>query len=83
MKTISTTNVRKYISDLIDEVRETGEVIAIGRRSEIEVLMMKFPSKFNSRLSDITNVNAYSSSFDFLENEPDIYSVSDLKKRYV
>ena len=30
----------------------------------------------------ITNVNTYSKSFDILSDEPELYSVSDLKKRY-
>lgn len=31
---------------------------------------------------NITNVNISSKSFDFLADEPELYSVSDLKKRY-
>lgn len=30
------------------------------------------------RVSDITKVNAYSKSFDFLNNESDIYSTKDI-----
>jgi hypothetical protein len=83
MKTISTTNVRKHIKALISEVRDTGEVIAIGRRNQLEALLIKFPREYNKNLSDITNINTYSSSFDFLEHEPDLYTLRDLKKRYV
>lgn len=35
-----------------------------------------------SLVNDITTINAYSRSFDFLKNEPDLYSLSDLRKRY-
>ena len=35
---------------------------------------------YNHKFSDITNINAYSNSFDFLKNEPDIYGLSDIKK---
>ncbi len=83
MKTISTTNARKHIKALISEVRDTGEVIAIGRRNQLEALIIKFPREYNKNLSDITNINTYSSSFDFLEGEPDLYSIDDLKKRRV
>jgi hypothetical protein len=31
----------------------------------------------------ISDINAASESFEFLKNEPDIYSISDLKKKYV
>lgn len=83
MRTVSTTNARKHIKTLLDRVRETGEIIAIGRRARIEALLIKFPSHYNKELSDITNVNTYSSSFDFLYEEPELYSADDLKKRYV
>lgn len=83
MKTISSTDARKHISALFTEVREEGEVFAVGRHTNLEVLIMKFPTQYNSKLSDITNINAYSSSFDFLKDEPELYSIADLKKRYV
>jgi hypothetical protein len=83
MKTISTTNARKHIKALIDEIKETGEVVAIGRRDKLDVLMLKFPAQYRKSLSDITNINTYSSSFNFLETEPDTYTISDLKERYV
>lgn len=83
MKTISTTDARKNIAKLIDAVRETGASYAIGRRNVPEALLMKFPAEYNALFDDITNVNAYSESFSFLENEPELYSVDDLKKKYV
>ena len=67
---------------LIELVRETGAVFAIGRRDKPEVLLMRFPRDYNKELNEITNMNAYSESFSFLEEEPDTYSVSDLKKKY-
>ena len=83
MKTITTTNARKQIAKLIDTVRETGDVFAIGRRNRPEALLIKFPSEYNAALDDITNINTYSESFSFLDNEPELYSVDDLKKSYV
>lgn len=83
MKTITTTNARKQIGRIVDLVRETGDVVAIGRRNTPEVLVIRFPQEYNKHLSDITNINTYSTSFAFLETEEDIYSVSDLKRRYV
>ena len=82
MKTISTTDARKNIKTLIELVRETGAVFAIGRRNRPEALLMKFPRDYNKELNEITNINAYSESFSFLEKEPDTYSVNDLKKKY-
>ena len=82
MKTISTTEARKNIKTLVDIVRETGAVFAIGRRDQPEALLMKFPRDYNKELDEITNMNAYSGSFSFLEQEPDLYSIDDLKKKH-
>lgn len=83
MKTITTTEARKKIADLVNHVRETGEAFAIGRRNKPEVLVVKFPTTYHQSFNEITNVNAQSESFSFLEDEPDIYALADLKKRYV
>jgi antitoxin (DNA-binding transcriptional repressor) of toxin-antitoxin stability system len=83
MQTITTTNARKNISRLIDQVKYSGEAIALGRRDFIDALIIPFPHTYNKQLDEITNLNAYSKSFDFLADEPNIYSVSDLKKKYV
>jgi hypothetical protein len=83
MKTITTTNARKQIANIINVVKETGDVFAIGRRNQPEVLIIKFPTEYNKAVDDITNINTYSESFSFLDNELDLYSVADLKKKYV
>jgi hypothetical protein len=82
MRTISITEARRHIKDLLNQVKETGEVFAIGRRDSLEAILLKFPANYNSKLNDITNINAYSASFDFLNSEPDLYNADDLKKRY-
>jgi hypothetical protein len=82
MKVISTTSMRKDISEVINKVKYTGQIFGIGRRDKIEAVIMRYPENFNVDLSEITNINANSASFDFLKDEPDLYSVSDLKKIY-
>ncbi len=67
---------------LIDRVKYRGEVFAIGRRNSIDAVIVQFPSNYNKNIDDITNINANSRSFDFLKDEPDIYSREDLKKIY-
>jgi len=37
---------------------------------------------YNTNVNEITNINALSKSFDFLADEPELYSVSDLRKKY-
>lgn len=83
MKVLTTTNARKSIKEIVNRARYQGEVFAIGRRNAIDAVLIGFPQMYNDSLNDITNVNSYSKSFDFLDREPDLYSVSDLKKRYV
>jgi hypothetical protein len=83
MRIVTTTNARKNISHIIDRVKIHGEVFGIGRRNSIDALIIQFPSQYNKDLDEITNINAQSKSFDFLQDEPELYSVADLKKRYV
>ncbi|MEK7614591.1 MAG: hypothetical protein AAB428_02910 [Patescibacteria group bacterium] len=82
MKIITTTNARKHMSSIINRVKYHGEIFAIGRHKMIDVLLVQFPDVYNSEVNDITNINAYSKSFDFLKNEPELYSMNSLKKKY-
>lgn len=82
MTIISTTEARKQFASLVERVSYHGENIAVGRRDQAEVLIIPYPQILSDKVSEITNINANSPSFDFLNNEPDLYSVADLKKRY-
>jgi hypothetical protein len=83
MKIITTTKARKDIGHIINQVKYHGEVFAIGRRNSVDALLIRFPETYNKLFNDVTNINAHSRSFSFLAREPEIYSVSDLKKIYV
>ena len=83
IKFITTTKARKNISEIINQIRYKNNIFAIGRRSKIEALIIKFPENFNENVDEVTNINANSPSFDFLKKEPDLYAVSDLRKKYV
>ena len=55
-------------------------------RVSIKVLTGKKKRKRQLSCDDdipLTEINAASESFAFLENEPDLYTMDDLKKRYV
>ena len=82
IKTLSTTQARKDLSDLVNIVSTSHKSIVIGRRNVPEVVLIPFPTFWNGKLSEITNINAYSKSFDFLADEPEIYSVKDIKHKY-
>ncbi|HEY4476867.1 MAG TPA: type II toxin-antitoxin system Phd/YefM family antitoxin [Candidatus Paceibacterota bacterium] len=83
MKIISTTIARRQLGKLIMSVRENDLTLGIGRHNRPEALLIKYPDYLNPRLDEWTNFVANAGSFDFLKDEPDLYSVSDLKKRYV
>lgn len=76
---MSSTNTRKNISVIINHVKTTGEPFIISRQGRPEVMIVKMPTSFNKELDEITNINAYSTSFDFLKDEPELYSIKDLK----
>lgn len=81
MRHYTTTEARKNLSKIVNEVKYKKIIIAVGRRGEEEVLIIPKPD-LNEELQ-ISEINSASSSFDFLEDEPDLYSLDDLKKRYV
>lgn len=83
MKIITTTTARKEIGRIVNRVKYHGDVFAIGRRNSIDALLIQFPHVYNREVNDVTNVNAHSKSFDFLLGEPELYTLSDLKKKYV
>lgn len=80
MKVITTTKARANLSQIINEVCYGNTPIGIGRRNKIEAIIIKCPDPVHTRASEITSLNAYGSSFDFLQDEPDLYSKNDLKK---
>jgi hypothetical protein len=83
MKILTTTQARKHIKHMIDRVKYRGEIFAIGRRNSIDALVINFPDIYNKEVDEITNINAFSKSFDFLAAEPELYSITDIKKKYV
>lgn len=83
MKVIPTTEARKRLSELVNKVSYTNKPVAIGRRDRAEVLLIKFPDQANDQLDDMTNINQFGGSFDFLKDEPDLYTREDITKPYV
>jgi hypothetical protein len=82
MKILTTTTARKHLSEIVSKVRSENVVFGLGRHHKVEAIIMRFPDKYNPALDDATNLNANSASFDFLADEPDLYTIADLKKRY-
>ena len=79
MNTISTTQAREHLGKYLDKLTKgETEAFVLGRRNEPEAVLIKFPTLYSKKVTDITNVNAYSKSFDFLDNEPELYSLDDI-----
>lgn len=79
MKIITTTKARQNIGEIVNRVKYRGEVFGIGRRNSIDAVIMPFNKNYNPELNETTNLAAISKSFDFLKDEPDLYSLSDGK----
>jgi len=71
MKVLSTAQFRKNLASYLEQVI-TDAPIVIGRRNKPEAILIKYPQFLNENKSTITNVNANSSSFAFLEDEPEL-----------
>lgn len=83
MKIISTTLARKELGRFVASVKEKNLTLGIGRHNRPEVLLIKYPDYLNRELDEWTNFVTNAGSFDFLGDELDLYSVGDLKKKYV
>lgn len=77
----STAEARKHFSEIINRVKYEKIIIAIGRWKKDEVLVIPKPDLEEE--IPTSAMNAASPSFNFLESEPDLYSLKDLKRRYV
>lgn len=81
MKHYSTTEARKNLSEIVERVHYLKIIVSVGRHGAQEVLIVPKP-EIDEELP-VSSINAASPSFKFLEDEPDLYSIKDLKKRYV
>ena len=77
MQTFTKTETRNNLSEIIKQVKYGKKIVAVKR----DVLIVPFP-EVNETIP-ISQINEQSGSFDFLDNEPDLYTLSDLQKRYV
>ncbi len=80
MKIIPVSKARANIREIIEAVASDDKVFVLGRHKHPEAVLIKFPEAYNPETSEITNINSYSSSFDFLKKEPELYSHKDILK---
>jgi hypothetical protein len=81
MHVFTVTEGRKQLGELIDLVKYQHQVIQLGKNGKAEVLLVAIPHLEPD--VPVTEINASSPSFAFLASEPELYTVHDLKKRYV
>ncbi len=79
MNILNATAARQQFAELLNTVRYSGRPVIIGRHDKPEVVLIKFPDMVNSQLDDVTNLNASSGGFDWLAEEPELYSRTDLQ----
>jgi hypothetical protein len=79
MNTISTTEMRKNISSIIQMVKETRKPIGVGRRDALEVIIYPAKAVMENR-QDWFSSSVYTGVFDFWLDEDDTYTIKDLKK---
>ena len=82
MKVLNTTEFRRNLSDFIQEVYEGNTSIVLGHHDKPRAVLIKYPDTYNEVFSDIANMNAYSGAFNFLADEPELYTKDDVKELY-
>jgi hypothetical protein len=81
MRVVTVTEGRKQLGELINLVKYQHRVIALGKNGQADALLVAMPPMESE--TPVTDINAASGSFHFLAEEPDLYTVDDLKVRYV
>ena len=82
MDIYSITDARKKLGELIKQVKYGKRTIALGQHGKAEVFLVALPQEGDDTIN-LAELAQASGSFDFLLEEPDLYSREDLKKRYV
>ena len=77
----SMAEARKHFSEIVNRVKYEKIIIAVGHCNKDDVLIVPKP-EFEEEIP-VSRINAASPSFDFLKDESDLYSLKDIKKRYV
>ena len=79
MRIISVTDGRKQLGELISQVEYQKRLIALEKNGKAEALLVA-SSDFPQDVT-VSDMNAASPSFTFLDDEPDLYSIADVKER--
>lgn len=80
MDVYSISEGRKILGELVNQVKYQKKVIAIGKNGKADALLVSYTSDEDIPMDEMA---MDAGSFSFLEKEPDLYSVDDLKRKYV
>ena len=81
MQTFSITEGRRKLGELVNIVKYQRRTIALGSHGKPEVLLIAYTLGGGDDMP-MAAMNAQSSSFAFLQDEPDLYSAPDVKHPY-
>ena len=83
MQTYSITDARKKLGELVKRARYGREVIALGNHGKAKVYLVSI--SLGEEAHDVTHIARAaeaSGSFDFLKNEPELYTLDDAIEVY-
>ncbi len=72
---------RRKLGDFMNQVRYQKSIITFGKHGVPEAMLIGFPEGYEE--ISMTELNASSPSFAFLNDEPNLYSKKDIKHKYV
>jgi len=81
MDIYSITDARKKLGELVKRVKYGKQAIALGQHGKAEVFLVALPREGDDTVN-LAELAQASGSFDFLEREPDLYSLSDCREVY-
>lgn len=81
MHVLSTTNARKKFSQVIDEVSQKGAPVFLTRNNKLEAILRR-PTPEEIETYELMWLAQQGGSLDFLNDEPDLYTVDDLVEVY-
>lgn len=82
MHVLSTTDARKKMSDVVDEVSQKGAPVFLTRNNKLEAILRR-PTAEEIETYELMWLAQQEGNFDFLDGEPDLYTVDDLVETYV
>jgi prevent-host-death family protein len=82
MDIYSITDARKKLGELVKQVKYGRKTIALGQHGKAEVFLVGLSQGGDDTDINLAELAQKSGSFDFLKEEPDLYSLDDCREVY-